>query len=125
MFFPVKLDKMRNFRYGMKAISLIEKKLGKPIGKIDLENLTMEDAAVMIWAGLVHEDKDLTPEKVMDLVDEYSDVQTVLTAMGEAFQGAFGNYGENDAKKEYREEQAIKFKKSLDKIVEVSEEKNK
>ncbi len=125
MFFPVKLDKMRNFRYGMKAISLIEKKLGKPIGKIDLENLTMEDAAVMIWAGLVHEDKDLTPEKVMDLVDEYSDVQTVLTAMGEAFQGAFGNYGENDAKKEYREQQAIKFKKSLDKIVEVSEEKNK
>jgi len=125
MYYPIQLDKMRNFRYGMKAISLIEKKLGKPIGKIDLENLTMEDAAVMIWAGLVHEDKDLTPEKVMDLVDEYSDVQTVLTAMGEAFQGVFGNYGENDAKKEYREEQAIKFKKSLDKIVEVSEEKNK
>ena len=125
MYYPIQLDKMRNFRYGMKAISLIEKKLGKPIGKIDLENLTMEDAAVMIWAGLVHEDKDLTPEKVMDLVDEYSDVQTALTAMGEAFQGAFGNYGENDAKKEYREEQAIKFKKSLDKIVEVSEEKNK
>ena len=125
MYYPIQLDKMRNFRYGMKAISLIEKKLGKPIGKIDLENLTMEDAAAMIWAGLVHEDKDLTPEKIMDLVDEYSDVQTVLTAMGEAFQGAFGNYGENDAKKEYREEQAIKFKKSLDKIVEVSEEKNK
>ena len=125
MYYPIQLDKMRNFRYGMKAISLIEKKLGKPIGKINLENLTMEDAAVMIWAGLVHEDKGLTPEKVMDLVDEYSDVQTVLTAMGEAFQGAFGNYGENDAKKEYREEQAIKFKKSLDKIVEVSEEKNK
>ncbi len=125
MYYPIQLDKMRNFRYGMKAISLIEKKLGKPIGKIDLENLTMEDAAVMIWAGLVHEDKDLTPEKVMDLVDEYSDVQTVFTAMGEAFQGAFGNYGENDAKKEDREEQAIKFKKSLDKIVEVSEEKNK
>lgn len=90
MFFPVKLDKMRNFRYGMKAISLIEKKLGKPIGKIDLENLTMEDAAVMIWAGLAHEDPDLTPEKVMDLVDEYSDIQTVFTAMGEAFQAAFG-----------------------------------
>ena len=125
MYYPIQLDKMRNFRYGMKAISLIEKKFGKSVSKIDMENLTMEDAAVMIWAGLVHEDKDLTPEKVMDLVDEYSDVQTVLTAMGEAFQGAFGNYGENDAKKEYREEQAIKFKKSLDKIVEVSEEKNK
>lgn len=125
MYYPIQLDKMRNFRYGMKAISLIEKKLGKPVSKIDMENLTMEDAAVMIWAGLVHEDKDLTPEKVMDLVDEYSDVQTVLKAMGEAFKGAFGNYGENDARKEYREEQAIKFKEMLDKIVEESEEKNK
>ena len=50
---------MRNFRYGMKAVSLIEKKLGKPISKVDMENLTMADAAVMIWAGLIHEDPDL------------------------------------------------------------------
>lgn len=89
-YYPIKLDKVRNFRYGMKAISLIEKQLKKPISKIDLENLTMEDAAVMIWAGLVHEDKDLTPDKVMDLVDEYSDITTVLQAMSEAFQSAFG-----------------------------------
>ena len=101
MFFPVKLDKMRNFRYGMKAISLIEKKLGKPIGKVDMENLTMEDTAVMIWAGLVHEDKDLTLEKVMDLVDEYSDVQTVLETMGKAFQGAF-NQGKAEKKEKNR-----------------------
>ncbi len=89
-YYPIKLDKVRNFRYGMKAISLIEKQLKKPISKIDLENLTMEDAAVMIWAGLVHEDKDLTVDKVMDLVDEYSDITTVLQAMNEAFQSAFG-----------------------------------
>jgi len=99
-YYPIKLDKSRNFRYGMKAISLIEKKLKKPISKIDMDNLTMEDAAIMLWAGLVHEDKDLTPEKVMDLVDEYSDIQTVLQAMGEAFQGAFGN------KKGYEEKNA-------------------
>jgi len=87
---PIQLDKMRNFRYGMKALHLIEKKLKKPVSKIDMDNLTMEDAATLIWAGLQHEDKDLTPEKVMDLVDDYSDIQTVLTAMGEAFAGAFG-----------------------------------
>lgn len=89
-FYPIQLDKMRNFRYGMKAISLIEKKLGKTIAKIDLENLTMEDTAVMIWAGLVHEDPELTPDKVMDLVDDHSNVQAVLQVMGEAFQAAFG-----------------------------------
>ena len=127
MFFPVKLDKMRNFRYGMKAISLIEKKLGKPIGKIDLENLTMEDAAVMIWAGLAHEDPELTPEKVMDLVDEYSDIQTVLTAMGEAFQGAFGGRTEEDALlREVREEGIKEIKKILDESVkEARKGKNK
>ena len=101
MYYPIQLDKMRNFRYGMKAISLIEKKLGKPIGKIDLENLTMEDAAVMIWAGLQHEDKDLTPDKVMDVVDEYSDLQTVIEAMGEALQAAFGTkQGDEEGKNE-------------------------
>jgi hypothetical protein len=92
-YYPIQLDKSRNFRYGMKAISLIEKKLKKPISKIDMENITMEDSAVLIWAGLQHEDKDLTPDKVMDLVDEHSDIQTILTAMSEAFQGAFGAKG--------------------------------
>lgn len=89
-YYPIQLDKVRNFRYGMKAISLIEKKFKKPVSQIDMDNLTMEDAAIFIWAGLQHEDKDLTPDKVMDLVDEYSSITEVLKAMSEAFQGAFG-----------------------------------
>ncbi len=99
-YYPIKLDKVRNFRYGMKAISLIEKKFKKPVSKIDLENLTMEDAAILIWAGLYHEDKNLSPEKVMDLVDDYSDITTVLQTMGEAFQGAFGTGEVNEGKNE-------------------------
>lgn len=91
MFYPVRLDKMRNFRYGMRALSLIEKKLKKPVSKIDLDNLTMEDMAIMIWAGLAHEDKDLTPDKVMDLVDEHSTISAIAEAMSEAFQAAFGD----------------------------------
>lgn len=87
---PIKLDKVRNFRYGMKAISLIEKKFKKPISKIDYDNLTMEDAAVIIWAGLVHEDKDLTPDKVMELIDEYSNLTDAMGAMSEALMGSFG-----------------------------------
>lgn len=90
-YYPIQLDKVRNFRYGMRAISLVEKKFKKPVSQIDMDNLTMEDAATLVWAGLQHEDKSLTPEKVMDLVDDHSDIQTVLTAMGEAFQGAFGS----------------------------------
>lgn len=89
-YYPIQLDKSRNFKYGMKSINLIEKKLKKPMAKIDMDNLTMEDAAVFIWAGLVHEDRELTPDKVMDLVDDHSNMTTVLEAMGEALQSAFG-----------------------------------
>lgn len=95
-FTPIQLDKVRNFRYGMKAISLIEKKLKKPISKIDFDNLTMEDMATIIWAGLVHEDNNLTPSKIMDLVDEYSDIQTVTETMAQAFQYSFGGTEEKN-----------------------------
>lgn len=90
MYTPIELDKTRNFRYGMKAMSYIEKKLKKPIAKIDLDNLTMEDTAIVICAGLMHEDKKLTPDKVMDLVDEKGNFLEVINAMGKAFNDAFG-----------------------------------
>ncbi|WNF31636.1 hypothetical protein RI196_09965 [Aeribacillus composti] len=80
---------------------MIEKKLKKPISKIDFENMKMEDLAVMLWAGLVHEDESLTPEKVMDLVDEYSNLQKVTEAMSQAFQASMGNDSEaNDGENE-------------------------
>jgi hypothetical protein len=93
MFTPIKLDKVRNFRYGMKAISLIEKALNTSVSKLDFDNLTMEDTATIVWAGLVHEDKDLTPEKVMDLIDDHSDIQTAIETMGKAFNESFGGKG--------------------------------
>ncbi|MCL1806038.1 MAG: hypothetical protein FWG28_08605 [Clostridiales bacterium] len=90
MYHPIKLDKDRNLRYGMKAISLIEKKMKKPIAAIDMDEMTMEDVAVILWAGLQHEDKTLTPDKVMDLVDEYSNFADASTAMGEALAAGLG-----------------------------------
>lgn len=89
-YYPVQLDKTRNFKYGMKAISLVEKKFKKPMSKIDMDDLTMEEMATLLWAGLVHEERALTPDKVMDLVDDYSNVVTVAKIMGEAITDAFG-----------------------------------
>ena len=77
-YYPIQLDKVRNFKYGMKALSLVEKKFKKPINKVDMDNMTMEEAAILIWAGLTHEDKSLTPDKVMDLVDEHSNLPAVM-----------------------------------------------
>lgn len=96
MYYPIQLDKVRNFRYGMKAISIIEKKFKKPIAKVDFDNLTMEDTATIIWAGLVHEDKNLTVEKVMDLIDEKGNLQQVMQVMSEAVNIAFGGGKEEE-----------------------------
>jgi len=91
-YYPIELDKTRNFKYGMRAIDLIEKKYGKPIMEIDGINngmLTMEDYATLIWAGLSHEDKELTIEKVMDLVDEHSSIAEVSKIMWNALNDVF------------------------------------
>lgn len=87
---PIELDKTRNFRFGMRAFDLIEKKLKKPIAQIDPDNVTMQEVATIMWAGLAHEDKDLTPAKAMDLVDDHSDVITAMAVMWKAFAAAFG-----------------------------------
>ncbi|MDD4564770.1 MAG: hypothetical protein PHE79_04765 [Eubacteriales bacterium] len=88
---PIELDKMRNLRYGMKAISLVEKKFKKPIAKLDMGSLTMEDSAILIWAGLAHEDQNLTADKVMELIDDYSSLPAVMEAVGAAMTEAFGS----------------------------------
>lgn len=103
MYTPIHLDKMRNLRIGMKAISLVEKRLKKPISKLDMENLTMDDMATLIWAGLYHEDQNLSVDKVMDLIDDYSNIKTAMEAARDAMQQAFGvaedNTEENESEK--------------------------
>ncbi len=100
MYTPIELDKVRNFRYGMKAMSYIEVKLKKPIAKIDLDGLTMKDTAIVICAGLMHEDDKLTPDKVMDLIDDKGNFIEVIEAMGKAFNKAFGTDQEIEEKNE-------------------------
>lgn len=70
MYTPIKLDKTRNLRYGMRAIDRVENELGKPIFQIDMANLYMKDMATIIWAGLVHEDTELTIDKTIDIIDD-------------------------------------------------------
>ena len=84
----------------MKAMSYIEEKLKTPIAKLDLDGLTMKDTATVICAGLMHEDKKLTPDKVMDLIDEKGNFLEVIEAMGKAFNEAFGGNEINEEKNE-------------------------
>lgn len=83
----VEMDRARRFKFGMRGISFIEKKFNKPINKIDFENLTMEEVAVIMQGGLVHEDDEIikkTPDDIMKIIDKKDNLEEVLEAMGEA-----------------------------------------
>ena len=86
----IDLDKPRTLRYGMNALIKIEELTGKNLTKLDLDNISVKDLRTIVYAGLFHEDKDLTPEKCADLIDEYSDITTVAGKLGEAMTLAFG-----------------------------------
>ena len=99
----IQLDKPRSFKFSMRVISNIEEKFGKSLMEIPGMNngqLTMKDYAIVMCEGLKHEDPELTPEKVMDLVDEYSDIMTVSEAMWQALNGVLvGNKSPKNAGK--------------------------
>jgi len=86
----IELDKPRTLRYGMNALIKIEELTGKNLAKLDLDNISIKDLRTIVYAGLFHEDKDLTPEKCADLIDEYSSITTVAEKLGEAMTLAFG-----------------------------------
>lgn len=92
---PIKLDKERHLFYGMGAIKLIENAIGKPLSDIAMGNkMTAEHKAVFLWAGLYHEDNQLTPDKVIELVDQYSNYYEAIDTMNRAI---LESYGKNSA----------------------------
>jgi hypothetical protein len=99
---PIKLDKMRNLFYGMGAIKLIENTVGKPLAEIPQgSKMTAEHKAIFLWAGLCHEDDQLTPEKVIELVDEYSNYFEAIETMNRAILESYGKNSARAAAKEH------------------------
>jgi hypothetical protein len=84
---PIKLDKERNLRFGFAAMMALEKELkGKSffeISKEMQEKPTITLLIHLVWAGLIHEEKTLTPEKVAKILDN-SDFEDLLGKVNEA-----------------------------------------
>ncbi len=143
----IQLDKERTLRYGMRAVSMVEKYLGesiisflssndtfiddkrlleiekevkkaeklkgtvrdkkmkeieKQIAIIEEENTALESKKIMnkldvetsigiLYAGLKHEDKDLTIDKVWDLADKYLNVQDLASVALKALTQSFSD----------------------------------
>ena len=95
MYITIEMDKARNFKFGMRAVDFIERKFGKPIAKVDFENLTMRETATVILAGFIHEDKELTEDKIIDIIDEKGNLGQVMQAMHQAMKEMEGNGSKN------------------------------
>lgn len=93
----IELDRPRTLRYGLNALVTIEEQIGKPLTGLDFDNVSVKDLRAILYAGLFHEDRELTPESVADLVDEYSSIETVSVKLGEAMTLAFGGGGSKNA----------------------------
>ena len=99
----IELDKARNLRYGINALIKVEELTGKALTKLDLESLSMKDLRAILFAGLCHEDKTLTPERVGEIIDDYSSINEIAEKLGEAFTVAFGG-NEKNAESQPKEE---------------------
>ena len=93
IFTPIKLDKMRNIVLGFKAMQEFKNITGKSLTKLDFEdeNLEVETIVpVVFYAGLKHEDKELTLEKTVELLDEHLGLKGAIDLIPKIMEDAFG-----------------------------------
>lgn len=93
IFTPVKLDKMRNVVIGFKALQEFKKITGQSLEKIDFESEEVdmfEIIPIMFYVGLKHEDKELTLEKTIELLDEHLGISEAVKLIPTIMKDAFG-----------------------------------
>lgn len=89
-FVPIKLDKVYNLRFGMGAAYEFERLTKIKVTKIDLENFSITELCQLLWVMMKQENKDLTLEQTLKLVDENAASMTeVIEAITGAITAAF------------------------------------
>ena len=68
--FIVELDRPRRLKYGFRALRLIREHFGENWSLKQLADLEIDQLIVLLWAGLIWEDPNLTIEKVEELIDQ-------------------------------------------------------
>ena len=107
-YIDITLDKPRRLKYGIRDFRDLERVMGKPVGDVlaDFAKLGAESLAIICWAGLKHEDRQITPERAADLIDAYlgsgHDVADLRGAINEArvLSGYFGKRAKDEAEAE-------------------------
>ena len=86
----IQLDKPRTLRYTLKSLYILEETAGKSLTELfnpeEITKLSLKMVALLLWAGLIHEDPEITEEQVIDLMDQSP---LTLTEMVEVISSAF------------------------------------
>lgn len=83
-FVAIQLDKKRTLRYTLNSLAEIEDRLGVPLSEMGDMKMTIKNVRVILWAGLIHEDPELTEQEVGNMVD-LENFQEVQDKVAEAF----------------------------------------
>jgi hypothetical protein len=84
------LDQDRSLKLGFRGIAKLEKVFGTNVDKWNLKELTFDQVAEILAESLRRELPDITTDKVMDLVDDYSDINTAIKKTFECINETFG-----------------------------------
>jgi len=84
------LDQERSLKLGFRGIAKLEKVFGANVDKWNLKELTFDQVAEILAESLRREIPDVTAEKVMDLIDDYSDINTAIKKAFECINETFG-----------------------------------
>lgn len=77
----VTLDKERHLRLTLKGMLEFEKLTGKNLLKgFNFGEMTLEDSAALMWACLLHEDKKLTFDDFLRMID-FSNLMIMIEAL--------------------------------------------
>lgn len=79
----INLDKERNLYFTLNSLEVIEELTGKTIDKLS-EGMTISMLKAVVYAGLIHEDKELTVDAVGEMIG-FEDIEMISQAIGEAF----------------------------------------
>lgn len=75
----------RHLFYSLNSLEIIENLTGKTIDKLS-EGMTISMLKAVVYAGLVHEDKELTVDAVGEMIG-FEDIESISEAIGKAFGG--------------------------------------
>lgn len=84
----IELDRPRRLRFDVNALADAEERLGMGLGRIMQQEASFALLRTLLWAGLRHEDRRLTPEAAGTLLQQHiaggGDLETVAARVMEA-----------------------------------------